>query len=520
MLSFTFICMLPFLSSQNNVYGESPYSVAPDVQMSFTGAALLLTIDFDINLGPISPSNVTDLSFNLDLNTYFKGTRWHNINLAEFDLVNGNNGIEVIPLTGSKMKISITDVTGYLNSCNSSNGCNKIYLAKTIIQELIEIGSWVFSLTELCIKYTSEISALKIIVVDSRYPIFDYNTHVKIGKGGSGDCYIEDLVGTYSFDMNLSQRVFDINEVAHGALGSNVNDKDLNDPTRISDESCYCSETNALYGDCGQLSFDGNDQVKIEFNSQQEIFSNNNFTFEAFIEADINQSFKPTIISNLIPNPTTGPSHLGYWFGLNPSGKLAFRIKNQTYIANDRDLRDGLCHHVAVTRSGGSILFYIDGVLFDNGYTTPQTLRNLNNVGPRIGYSIGVPNSTFRGKIDEVNIWKRALAQGEIDTFIAMRTASQGTKNAKNDTGEDALVQSKLIEGIYPNPASQLLWLHVKDYTNARVEIIDLEGSVIKEINLKSDRERIDVSSLSTGMYIVRITTDEHYEVQKISILH
>ncbi len=515
-LSMSIICLLPLLSNQNNVYGESEYSIIPNVETTLTSLAFTIEIDFDIDLGPVSNSH--DLSFNFDLNTHFKGTRWTNVNLQEFEFVNQNNGIEVIPLTGSKMKIIIADVGAYQNSCSSSNGCNKVLLVKTIIQELLEIGSWVLTPAsylpqEHCIKYTSEISALRFQVVGERHPTVDFHTHVSIG--GDEGCFIRDLIGTYTFDMNLSQTVYDINEIAHGGLGTNVNDKDNYDPIRTTDKDCYCSDMNSQYGDCGQLRFEGSNQVKVEFNSEQDIFANNHFTFEAFIESDVNQSHKPTIISNLIENPTTGPSHLGYWFGLNPSGKLAFRIKNQTYIASDQDLRDGQCHHVAVVRSNNNILFYIDGVLYDNGYSTHQTLRNLNEVGPRIGYSMGVPNSAFHGKIDELNIWKRALAQNEITGFMEMRKAYQGAIDA-----EEEVVESKLIEAIYPNPASQLLWVHVNEHTNARVEIIDLEGNLIKEINLKSDKDSVDVSSLSNGMYIIRVTTNTGYEIQKISIMH
>ncbi len=61
---------------------------------------------------------------------------------------------------------------------------------------------------------------------------------------------------------------------------------------------------------------------------------------------------------------------------------------------------------------------------------------------------------------------------------------------------------------IYPNPASD--YLHIKTPNNIQVKsttLIDMNGKVV--IRLQNQIEKIDISHLQQGMYLLQIHTDE-----------
>ncbi|WP_176756873.1 T9SS type A sorting domain-containing protein, partial [Flavobacterium saliperosum] len=60
---------------------------------------------------------------------------------------------------------------------------------------------------------------------------------------------------------------------------------------------------------------------------------------------------------------------------------------------------------------------------------------------------------------------------------------------------------------IYPNPVNEVLQLHLNNFTRIKtVKIIDLQGKLVLE---NYNNETINVTKLSKGMYIVKVTTEE-----------
>jgi len=73
-------------------------------------------------------------------------------------------------------------------------------------------------------------------------------------------------------------------------------------------------------------------------------------------------------------------------------------------------------HHVAVTRSANAVTFYIDGIQAGTATVTGTFPNNSNPVV--IGSETG-SGGEFRGRIDEVRIYSRALSQSEIQTDMS-----------------------------------------------------------------------------------------------------
>ena len=66
---------------------------------------------------------------------------------------------------------------------------------------------------------------------------------------------------------------------------------------------------------------------------------------------------------------------------------------------------------------------------------------------------------------------------------------------------------------IYPNPATEQLYIDVDDDTD--VKIIDLAGKTILRQSLKSGSNSIDVAGLSAGMYLIKSATGAHTKFVK-----
>ncbi|MBI4661234.1 MAG: right-handed parallel beta-helix repeat-containing protein [Verrucomicrobia bacterium] len=113
------------------------------------------------------------------------------------------------------------------------------------------------------------------------------------------------------------------------------------------------------------------------------------------------------------------------WFfqGFSSSGRIAFAIglggggdRNYPEVTSTIDVSDGVFHHVAGTWDGSTIRLYVDGALQgEAALSTPA-----NNTRPvNLGYSWGggSPNRFFRGQVDELSIYRRALTVSEVQTL-------------------------------------------------------------------------------------------------------
>jgi hypothetical protein len=134
-----------------------------------------------------------------------------------------------------------------------------------------------------------------------------------------------------------------------------------------------------------------------------------NFTIEAWIKrASTNLATLDTNnINGAIFHYGTG----GYGFTLVNDGRFTFTQVGIGGVFSTNRVTDTNWHHVAVTRNGNAVVFYIDGV--------PETAAPYNpNFTFTTPAAIGARGSdmaqTFNGSIDELKIYNRALTGNEI----------------------------------------------------------------------------------------------------------
>ncbi|RYE23067.1 MAG: T9SS type A sorting domain-containing protein [Sphingobacteriales bacterium] len=80
-------------------------------------------------------------------------------------------------------------------------------------------------------------------------------------------------------------------------------------------------------------------------------------------------------------------------------------------------------------------------------------------------------------------------------------------------TSVKGIAAAKTIS-VYPNPASSTVTVGI-DLSNAQVQVTDMRGVVAK---VSRNGNQLDVSSLATGMYVLRITKDNQTYTQQLHI--
>ncbi|KAA5543396.1 thiol protease/hemagglutinin PrtT [Adhaeribacter rhizoryzae] len=97
--------------------------------------------------------------------------------------------------------------------------------------------------------------------------------------------------------------------------------------------------------------------------------------------------------------------------------------------------------------------------------------------------------------------------QGETGTYLLDITVKEMITTGIEDDLEDLAVQA------YPNPTTGILHLQQKkDFQ--QYSLVSLTGQVLLEV--PKNTSRLDISHLPTGIYMLRIQTEEGYQVQKI----
>ena len=71
---------------------------------------------------------------------------------------------------------------------------------------------------------------------------------------------------------------------------------------------------------------------------------------------------------------------------------------------------------------------------------------------------------------------------------------------------------------IFPNPASGQFNLYVAGGTQSRVQLVSLNGTVVKDFTVNNGQHQISVKGIHPGLYLLTVTTPEHQSVNKLMI--
>src|SRR6266511_4206317 len=180
-------------------------------------------------------------------------------------------------------------------------------------------------------------------------------------------------------------------------------------------------DTSFAPGVVGQaFSFDGdNDSVIIGNHAALQL---QNFTIEAWIKrASTNQASLDVFTDGTI----FGYGYGGYHLALLDDGRLTMGQVGISGVNSTNAIRDTSWHHVAVTKSSGSVTFYVDGVAevapqYDPGFYFTSSAQ----IGAR-QWDGTRPIASFLGLIDEVSVYNRALTGTEVVSIYGAGSAGK-----------------------------------------------------------------------------------------------
>ena len=110
----------------------------------------------------------------------------------------------------------------------------------------------------------------------------------------------------------------------------------------------------------------------------------------------------------------------GYGIYMDPSGTPTLSKVGVNQVKPGVTITDTNWHHVAVTKSGSTVVFYVDGVAYPAAAYDPGFTFTVNAF---IGG--GGNNFTFYGTVDEVSVYNRALAANEIQAIYNADSAGK-----------------------------------------------------------------------------------------------
>lgn len=171
----------------------------------------------------------------------------------------------------------------------------------------------------------------------------------------------------------------------------------------------------------------------------------------------------------------------GLSFGTNFIRNFGFNndLENPFVLTTD-DWKHVVCTYNAT----GTATIYIDGVSL---ISDSKPTWNTNNSVFRLGFTENSNPSTF--SIDDLKIYNYALSQTEVTNLFTNNTLTSENFNASN-------VDVKL----YPNPAQNVLNIETTVEIKT-IEMFTIHGQKVLETN----QNQIDVSILTSGMYLVKI---------------
>jgi hypothetical protein len=229
---------------------------------------------------------------------------------------------------------------------------------------------------------------------NSARTVADINNNKSLYLSGS----TTGLVGSWQLDEGAGQIAYDYSSKAnHGTLGTNSTAIDAQDPKR-NYTKCYNTAPveNAIV-------LDGvDDRVTLPHHYRYN-WSTGDFTVELWIKGSVG--------GPLLSQRTSGTD--GFVFMINNNALLLQVAGVPNIVSTSFSTSwDGNCHHVAVTRQGTTITFYLDGTA--RGTNTIGSTKSVNSTGPMyIGYD-AVDNNSCHHTINSVKFWNVALSATQI----------------------------------------------------------------------------------------------------------
>ena len=394
-------------------------------------------------------------------------------------------------------------------------------------------------------KWKGEIKELRIWDVVRTAAQIEDNMDNRISGSSFG------LIAYYRLTEGSGQDVTDYSNNANDGLLGTDNTVETEDPTWISGGCTLASEMT--------LTFDESADTYITIPANDVFdFGTTDFT----LEATINASSSLSGYSHVISGRGGASSFNGFFLAINGSGILTSQLRGiNMMLSTSGDLRDDMCHHVALVRDGTTMSYYVDGVYAGLASASGNGYDITGNADVIIGNDeTNNFGQSWEGQISEVRLWNVARSQFELQDYADQELAgsetgligyfplNEGAGQVANDLsgtgnngvlGSDSTIESidpiweantcdllitsvsnvsnnsELTAQVYPLPLGESLQIELAQDGETPYVIYAADMTVVSEGIIETSGS-IDLPELSSGVYFLRLSTGANDELYKL----
>ena len=312
------------------------------------------------------------------------------------------------------------------------------------------------------------------------------------------------LLAVISFAQNVPSYVPTNGLVGWWPFNGNANDESGNGNNGTVNGATLTSDR---FGNTGKsYSFDGNDWIDV--NSSSSLNFDSTITISVWINSD-QSNFNSGLIgkwndfNGLVQN---GQEQFGITINDANSNSIYSLLKTDlsqvTYVQNQNcSYSDSIWHNVIYIWDDNSLNLYFDGLLIGSTNISGRMLNFLQNL--EIGrYGGGQAtaggNVHYKGVIDDIGIWNRALDSTEI---AALYNSSTSTATIQNNLSNDIK--------IFPNPTYNHITIdagNLNTMSGYSIRIVNALGQQVFQSAINQQQFYLDLSSWTgNGIYYVNI---------------
>ncbi len=222
-------------------------------------------------------------------------------------------------------------------------------------------------------------------------------------------------------------------------------------------------------------------------------------------------------------------SNVGWHVYVNSGNRLYSSLNGDAVYSTAGTISTNTWYHVTVTWDGATVKHYTNGV-----QTASAALSSLKDVGSNtiIGTRLaGGPKLAFKGVIDDVRLYNRALSAAEIQALASGTLSKDSNAEPQADSPENSLPQRFYLAQNYPNPfnPATVIPYELPEAVHVKLVVYDIVGRKIRTLveaeepagfrHIVWDGANDAGGRVPSGTYLVHIQAGPYKMARKITLM-
>jgi hypothetical protein len=217
----------------------------------------------------------------------------------------------------------------------------------------------------------------------------------------------------------------------------------------------------------------------------------------------------------------------GVWSSISTSGNIAVSFGNGEFIGpygrctkvGETVIEPNTWYHiVCVVNSKYDMVIYINSIDDGGTYTGDgEGYLGYSGGGPgclgRKSANYETPPLRFKGSLDEVGYWKRALTQADVDTLYSNELCISTDVGQTNHSSID----------VYPNPSQNTVTIDIhnyNDYRSLKIEVYNSIGQKMYSKNVQSEKTILSKKYFSSkGLFFIKIFNPDNSFIETKEVI-